>query len=54
MKYIAGFVIIFVLCIYTMSFAKYSWQNVNKLAAIGAVLLIFASFGFCFLVFLRT
>jgi len=54
MRYILGFLLIFLLSIYTMSFAKYSWNNDNKLAAIGAILLIFLSFGVCFLVYLKT
>ncbi len=54
MIYFAGFLFIILSCTYTMSFAKYSWTNNNKLAAIGAVLIIFISFGVCLWAYLRT
>jgi len=54
MIYLAGFLFIILSSIYTMSYAKYSWTNNNKLAAIGAVLIIFISFGVVLMVYLRT
>lgn len=42
MKY-AVILFILVPSIYTFSYAKHSWKNKNKLAAIGAVLLATAS-----------
>ncbi len=38
--------------IYTFSFAGQAWKENNKLAAIGAVLLVFVSFGLAILLFL--
>lgn len=40
--------------IYTFSFAGQTWKNENKLAAIGAVLLVFVSMGLAILLCRRT
>jgi len=48
-----GFLYIILSSIYTFSFAKQTWEE-NKLASIGAVLLIFISMGISIFVFFRT
>jgi uncharacterized membrane protein len=42
MKYIV-MMLILILCTYTYGFIKYSWNNKNKMASIGAAILIFTS-----------
>lgn len=42
MKYIiAGFILI--CCGYSLSYAKYCWENKNKLAAVGTVIVVVAA-----------
>lgn len=48
-----GFLYIILSSIYTISFAGQSWKH-NKLAAIGAVILVFLSMVVSILVYLRT
>ncbi|NLE24447.1 MAG: hypothetical protein GX625_03750 [Clostridiaceae bacterium] len=48
-----GFLYIILSSIYTFSYAKQAWKD-NKLASMGAVLLVFISMGVTLFVFLRT
>lgn len=49
----AGILYVILSSIYTLSFAKYSWKNGNKLAAVGSVLLVLVSYGLSIFVFIR-
>lgn len=50
----AGFLYIILSSIYTFSFAGHSWKDNNKLAALGAILVVLLSMGVSIFVFLRT
>ncbi|HHU89866.1 MAG TPA: hypothetical protein GXZ22_02270 [Clostridiaceae bacterium] len=48
-----GFLYVILSSIYTFSYAKQTWEE-NKLASLGAVLLVFISMGVTIFVFSRT
>ncbi len=48
-----GFLYVILSSIYTFSYAKQAWEH-NKLASLGAVLLVFISMGVTIFVYLRT
>ena len=48
-----GFLYIILSSIYTFSYAKQAWKD-NKLASLGAVLLVFISMGVTIFIYLRT
>jgi hypothetical protein len=53
MIYYFGFLYIILSSIYTFSFARYSWRKNNKLAAVGAVLMVMLSIAVSTFVLLR-
>ena len=48
-----GFLYIILSSIYTFSYAKQTWEE-NKLASLGAVLLVFISMGITIFIYLRS
>lgn len=45
--------IVFLTSIYSFSFAKFSWKQKNRKAAVGVVLLILISFVMPFLIYIK-
>ncbi len=50
----AGIIYIVLSSIYTFSYVRYTWNSSNKLAAMGAILVVFLSIGLSIFAYLRT
>jgi hypothetical protein len=48
-----GFLYVILSSLYTLSYAKQTWQD-NKAASLGAILLVFISMGVAIFIYLRT